>query len=78
MRNSPELRTPSVRASTIIRRTYSRPQDNGSFESWEDIVGRVISHQRWLWQRALGDLPLNTRQEDELEEPVHGAEWIAR
>ena len=68
MRNSPELRTPSVRASTIIRRTYSRPQDNGSFESWEDIVGRVISHQRWLWQRALGDLPLNTRQEDELEE----------
>jgi ribonucleoside-triphosphate reductase len=68
MRNSPEVRTPSVRASTIIRRTYSRPLDNGSFESWEDIVGRVVSHQRWLWQRALGDVPLNKKQEDELEE----------
>jgi hypothetical protein len=66
MRNSPEVRTPSVRASTIIRRTYARPLDNGSFESWEDIVGRVVSHQRWLWQRALGDLPLNKKQEDEL------------
>ena len=68
MRNSPEFRTPSVRASTITRRTYARPLDNGTFESWDDIVGRVISHQRWLWQRALGDKPLDTKQEGELEE----------
>ncbi len=68
MRNSPEVRTPSVRASTIIRRTYSRPLDNGTFESWEDIVGRVIGHQRWLWQRALDDRPLTASQESELEE----------
>jgi len=68
MRNSPEVRTPSVRATTITRRTYSRPLESGGFESWDDIVGRVISHQRWLWQRALGDKPLNTKQEEELEE----------
>jgi adenosylcobalamin-dependent ribonucleoside-triphosphate reductase len=68
MRNSPEVRTPSVRAATITRRTYSRPLEGGGFESWDDIVGRVVSHQRWLWQRALGDVPLNTKQEDELEE----------
>lgn len=68
MRNSPELRTPSVRAATITRRTYSRPLEGGGFESWDDIVGRVISHQRWLWQRALGDQPLNKAQEEELEE----------
>jgi len=68
MRNSPEFRTPSVRASTITRRTYARPLDNGTFESWDDITGRVISHQRWLWQRALGDKPLDTKQEGELEE----------
>ena len=68
MRNSPEMRAPSARAATIIRRTYARPLAAGGFESWDDIVGRVVSHQRWLWQRALGDKPLNTQQEDELEE----------
>lgn len=60
--------TPSARAQVIAQRTYSRPLDSGGFESWEDIVARVCSHQRWLWQRALGDVPLNTMQEDELEE----------
>ncbi|MFN7640772.1 MAG: hypothetical protein ACK5PR_03405, partial [bacterium] len=68
MRNSPEVRTPSARAQTITRRTYSRPLEGGGFETWDDIVGRVISHQRWLWQRALGDRPLDTKQENELEE----------
>lgn len=68
MRNSFEMRTPSARASTIIRRTYARPLEGGGFESWEDIVGRVISHQRWLWQRALGDKPLTVFQENELED----------
>lgn len=60
--------TPSARAQVITQRTYSRPLDSGGFESWEDIVARVIRHQRWLWQRALGDVPLNARQENELEE----------
>lgn len=68
MRNFETTRTPSVRAETIVRRTYSRPLENGNFETWDDIVGRVISHQRWLWQRALGDQPLSIVQEDELEE----------
>ncbi len=68
MRNFEEPRMPSARSATIIRRTYARPTEGGGFESWEDIVGRVISHQRWLWQRALGDKPLTIVQEDELEE----------
>ena len=68
MRNSPEVRTPSARAQTITRRTYSRPLEGGGFETWDDIVGRVIGHQRWLWQRALGDRPLDAKQENELEE----------
>ena len=67
MRNFEDAPTPSARASTIIRRTYARPTPDG-FESWEDIVGRVVGHQRWLWQRALGDKPLNPAQEAELEE----------
>jgi len=67
MRNYEDAPTPSARAATIIRRTYARPTEGG-FESWDDIVGRVVSHQRWLWQRALGDKPLSTMQEEELEE----------
>ena len=68
MRNSLEVRTPSARAQTITRRTYSRPLEGGGFETWDDIVGRVIGHHRWLWQRALGDRPLEAKQENELEE----------
>ena len=68
MRNSEDSRRPSARAQVITRRTYSRPLGNGEFETWEDIVGRVVSHQRWLWQRAIGDKPLNGKQEEELEE----------
>jgi len=68
MRNFVDVRVPSARAATIVRRTYSRPLPDGSFESWEDIVGRVVSHQRWLWQRALGDVALTAKQEAELED----------
>ena len=67
MNNFPNVPAPSARASTIIRRTYARPTEGG-FESWDDIVGRVVGHQRWLWQRALGDKPLTAIQEGELEE----------
>ena len=46
---------PSTRAQIITRRTYNRPLDAEGkvFETWEQTVGRVISHQAWLWERAL-------------------------
>jgi ribonucleoside-triphosphate reductase len=68
MHNEFEVRAPSARAQVVTQRTYSRPLEGGGFETWEDIVGRVVRHQRWLWQRALGDVPLDAKQEDELEE----------
>ena len=43
----------SVRAQVITRRTYNRPTETG-YETWEDTVDRVIRHQGWLWDRALG------------------------
>lgn len=44
----------SLRAQLITRRTYNRPLDDEgkTFESWEQTVDRVISHQMWLWRRA--------------------------
>lgn len=47
-------KTPSLRAQLITRRTYNRPTDDSgkNFESWDETVGRVISHQLWLWERA--------------------------
>ena len=47
------MTTPSVRAQVITRRTYNRPTDTG-YETWEQTVDRVIRHQGWLWDRALG------------------------
>lgn len=46
----------STRAQVITRRTYNRPlNDSGTeFESWTETVARVIDHQEWLWQRAVG------------------------
>jgi len=36
-------------------RTYHRPVEdgNGKLETWDQVCDRVISHQRWLWERAL-------------------------
>ena len=47
---------PSVRAQVITRRTYSRPikGEQELYETWEQTVERVIHHQGWLWDRALG------------------------
>lgn len=53
-----------TRADVIIKRTYSRPNEQGNYESWNDIVARVINHQRWLWERAKG----STLQLNEIEE----------
>jgi len=46
----------STRAQVITRRTYNRPtsDDGKQFETWQDTVSRVISHQAWLWERATG------------------------
>lgn len=46
---------PSVRAEIITRRTYNRPKEDGSYETWEETVNRVIGHQKWLWERAKGE-----------------------
>jgi ribonucleoside-triphosphate reductase len=45
----------STRANILTRRTYSRPIVDGGneFETWDDTCQRVISHQYWLWERAL-------------------------
>ncbi len=58
---------PSARAQIITRRTYSRPKGDGSFESWAEVIDRVINHQRWLWENAKGR-SLDGPEIDELEE----------
>lgn len=57
---------PSFRAQLITRRTYNRPKDDGSFETWQETIDRVIGHQRWLWERAAGR-KLNKSELQELE-----------
>lgn len=60
---------PTARAMATSLRTYHRPVREGDtlLESWDQVVARVISHQRWLWERALGRT-LCEREESELEE----------
>lgn len=60
---------PTARAIATALRTYHRPvKDNDSLlESWDQVIERVVSHQRWLWERSLGR-SLNEREDDELEE----------
>ena len=55
-----------ARSEIIHRRTYSRPinEEAGVFESLEDTTNRIINHQQWLWERALG----RSLNEDEMEE----------
>lgn len=66
------LTIPSARAQFITRRTYNRPlnEEGTLFETWEQTVDRVLSHQRWLWVRELGD-ELTSWQEEELVELRH-------
>ena len=60
---------PTARAMATALRTYHRPIREGDpmLESWEQVVERVVSHQRWLWERGLGR-PLSEREEDELDD----------
>lgn len=64
------MSTPTARAMATALRTYHRPMREGDvlLESWEHVVERVIGHQRWLWERALGGRTLNAREEHELDE----------
>jgi ribonucleoside-triphosphate reductase len=50
------MNAPSTRAQVITRRTYNRPtsDDGKEFETWAETVARVIDHQQWLWERAVG------------------------
>ena len=59
--------TVSTRAQVITRRTYNRPtsDDGKQFESWQDTIARVIDHQAWLWERAVGR-ELNDQEYGEL------------
>lgn len=52
------MSTPSVRAQIVEARTYLRPlnRDATIFETPEQCVNRIVSHQRWLWQRAKGGM----------------------
>ena len=61
--------TLSLRAQVVTRRTYNRPldEDGKVFETWEQTVDRVISHQQWLWERTLGR-EMNTAEKAELAE----------
>jgi ribonucleoside-triphosphate reductase len=63
------MNQPTPRAMATSLRTYHRPLKEGEdlLESWEQVVGRVVSHQRWLWERALGR-ELRDNEDDELEE----------
>ncbi|MFA6916076.1 MAG: ribonucleoside-triphosphate reductase, adenosylcobalamin-dependent [Parachlamydiales bacterium] len=60
---------PTPRAMATSLRTYHRPVVEGGtmLESWNQVVDRVVEHQRWLWERAL-NRPLNDREDHELEE----------
>jgi ribonucleoside-triphosphate reductase len=65
---------PSIRAQVVTRRTYSRPknEEGTEFETWEEVVDRVIDHQRWLWERAKSNggpkKKLTKKEESELRE----------
>ena len=60
---------PTPRAMATALRTYHRPVVEGGseLESWDQVCDRVIGHQRWLWERALGR-HLSEREEHELAE----------
>ena len=57
----------STRAQVITKRTYNRPNEDGTYETWPETVDRVTMHQRWLWERAQNH-PLKPDQEAELSE----------
>ncbi len=63
------MTTPSTRAQIITRRTYNRPlnAEGTEFETWDQTVERVLSHQQWLWERSIGHA-LGNAEHDELQQ----------
>ena len=63
------MTTPSTRAQIITRRTYNRPLnvEGTEFETWDQTVERVLSHQQWLWERSMGH-SLGNAEHDELQQ----------
>ena len=61
------MKDASFRAKLVARRTYCRPKEDGTYETWDEVCDRVTAHQRWLWERALGRV-LNVDEEGELYE----------
>lgn len=59
---------PDIRAEVVVRRTYSRPKEDDTYESWEDTVDRVIKHQYWLWDRAAKGAPIDTGELEEFRQ----------
>lgn len=57
----------STRANIVAKRTYSRIKEDGSYETWPEVITRVTNHQRWLWERAL-NRHLNNEENLELRE----------
>ena len=49
---------PSFRSQFVTKRTYNRPLDEFGtiFETRDQMLDRVISHQKWLWETAKGKL----------------------
>ncbi len=59
---------PNARAQTTAQKNYHRNlRDSELIENWSQVAERIISHQRWLWERALSR-SLNEKEEEELEE----------
>ena len=58
-----------TRAEIVHRRTYSRPKndDGTEFETLAETTDRIIKHQEWLWERALGR-NLNSEELSELDD----------
>eukprot|EP00899_Mesostigma_viride_P021977 jgi/Mesvir1/29781/Mv18814-RA.1 len=61
------MTTPTDRAMAVSLRTYHRPLDDGTLESWDDVVNRVIAHQEWLWVRAKDGKALDADEKRELD-----------
>lgn len=65
------MRVPSVRAEVTARRTYHRPHvmqdESKGFETWPQVIDRVMFHTRWLWERAQKSI-LTEAQNQELAE----------
>jgi len=64
----------SVRAEAVTRRTYCRPVSETEIETWEEVVDRVIDHQRWLWERALTAQVLTSMPLHDISEGLK--EWV--